>query len=132
MKIAAIAYQNHLKFKFLNSILTQFHGGKIKSEDEAEKRWRNGFWNLRETVQKVWKRNRIFYISLRFVFKIFIVFWILIYSNLNRFEFILKFVFWLNPTQTVPRLILKMEKNPNIEQQLQYSFFAEFSPSFIT
>ena len=41
---------------FILQQLTQFHGGKIKSDEEAEKRWRNNFWNLRETVQKVWKK----------------------------------------------------------------------------
>ena len=34
--------------------LTQFQGGKMKREEEAEKRWMKDFWNLIETVQKVW------------------------------------------------------------------------------
>ena len=37
-----------------NKQLTQFQGGKMKREEEAEKRWMKDFWKRMETVQKVW------------------------------------------------------------------------------
>ena len=50
--------------------LTQFHGGKMKSELDAENRWIKGFWNLRDTTQNVWKQSGFylrFYVN-RFVY----------------------------------------------------------------
>jgi hypothetical protein len=34
-------------------LLTQFQGGRMKQELEAEKRCMNGFWNLLDTTQNV-------------------------------------------------------------------------------
>ena len=42
-----------LQFITKKNVLTQFQGGRINREEEAEKRWRNNFWNRLETVQKV-------------------------------------------------------------------------------
>ena len=36
--------------------LTQFHGGNMKSEEEAENLWMKDFWNRIDTVQNVWKK----------------------------------------------------------------------------
>ena len=37
--------------------LTQFQGGNMKREEDAENLWMNDFWNRMDTVQKVWKRT---------------------------------------------------------------------------
>ena len=39
--------------------LTQFHGGNMKREEEAENLWMKDFWNRIETVQNVWKRKAV-------------------------------------------------------------------------
>ena len=36
--------------------LTQFHGGNMKREEEAENLWMKDFWNRIDTVQNVWKK----------------------------------------------------------------------------
>ena len=37
--------------------LTQFQGGNMKREEDAENLWMNDFWNRMDTVQKVWKKT---------------------------------------------------------------------------
>ena len=39
--------------------LTQFQGGNMKSEDDAENLWMNDFWNRIDTVQNVWRKKSI-------------------------------------------------------------------------
>ena len=48
-----LAYIQDWPKNWLQWKLTQFQGGKMKREFVAENLWMNGFWNRRDTTQKV-------------------------------------------------------------------------------